>query len=189
MSGLFALIQMGIYVFIIYAVIRNVKKKSGNTTKTSSAGGSVGSDYSTPQRVYPSGNTTTRPTIASGSRPIGGTTASMPKPATVSSSLQTEVKTESSVWGTDDVDGGSVTDYLAEKARQDQISHAEEKREEDRRLNAKSGGLQAAERLYEGELVPSGKHCVVCSYCAAENLIPNGSRMRYSCYFCREPLA
>ena len=96
-----------------------------------------------------------------------------------------------SVFTTKEKDGNespSVTEYLAEKARKDQIEHAKEKQQENRRLAEKSGGLAPAERLYDGDPVPNGKFCVCCSYCAAENLIPVGSRIQYSCYFCREPL-
>lgn len=85
-------------------------------------------------------------------------------------------------------EGSSVTEYLAEKARKDQIEHAKEKQLESQRLAEKSGGLTPAERLYDGDPVPAGKFCVCCSYCAAENLIPIGNRIQYSCYFCREPL-
>lgn len=83
---------------------------------------------------------------------------------------------------------GSTMAYLEEKARQDAIEHAKEKREEAKRLYQNSGGLRAAERLYEGDRVPSGKRCIVCGYCGAENLVPVIMRDRYSCYFCREPI-
>lgn len=82
----------------------------------------------------------------------------------------------------------STLAYLEEKARQDAIEHEMEKREEARRLYESSGGLRPAQRLYEGDSVPNGCRCVVCSYCAAENLIPVSSRERFSCYFCREQL-
>lgn len=83
---------------------------------------------------------------------------------------------------------GSTMAYLEEKARQDAIEHAKEKREEAKRLYQNAGGLRAAERLYEGDGVPSGKRRIVCGYCGAENLVPVMMRERYSCYFCREPI-
>ena len=83
---------------------------------------------------------------------------------------------------------GSTMAYLQEKAKQDEIEHAKEKQEEARRLHQNYGGLRAAERLYEGDSIPNGKRCVVCAYCGAENLIPEATREKYSCYFCREPL-
>lgn len=82
----------------------------------------------------------------------------------------------------------STLAYLEEKARQDAIEHEMEKREEARRLYENSGGLRPAQRLYEGDSVPGGCKCVVCGYCAAENLVPVSSRERFSCYFCRERL-
>lgn len=85
-------------------------------------------------------------------------------------------------------DGHSTTAYLMEKAQADAREHEKEKYEEQLRLHRASGGLAVAERLYDGDPVPQGKKCVVCSYCAAENLVPMIPRTRYSCYFCREPL-
>ena len=109
--------------------------------------------------------------------------------STVRTGSTTKLSTNTSATETKKSSGNtSVTDYLAEKARKDQIEHEIEKRQENQRLAEKSGGLTPAERLYDGDPVPNGKFCVCCSYCAAENLIPIGSRMQYSCYFCREPL-
>ncbi|MCD7726412.1 MAG: hypothetical protein LUI12_12820 [Clostridiales bacterium] len=85
-------------------------------------------------------------------------------------------------------DGNSTTAYLMEKAEADAREHAREKYEEQKRLHTASGGLAVAERLFEGDPVPQGKKCVVCGYCAAENLVPMIPRTQYSCYFCREPL-
>lgn len=86
-------------------------------------------------------------------------------------------------------DGNSTTAYLMEKAEADAREHAKEKYEEQQRLQQASGGLAVAERLLDGDAVPQGKRCVICGYCAAENLVPMVPRTRYSCYFCREPLA
>lgn len=178
MAGFFALIQLGIYGFIIYVVLRKVKHKENSGSYRSSD--TTSASYTTSTRTGAS--TTTSTTMGS------SVSAKSAAPSVSYNQTQAESQTDSFSWPDEEEDEGSVTDYLAEKARLDQISHAEEKREESRRLDAKSGGRQAAERLYEGDLVPNGKHCVVCAYCAANNLIPNGSRMRYSCYFCREPL-
>lgn len=47
----------------------------------------------------------------------------------------------------------------------------------------------AAQRYEEWFPVPEGKEVVRCRYCAADNLIPRGSRReQYTCYFCREEL-
>lgn len=85
-------------------------------------------------------------------------------------------------------DSHSTTAYLAKKADEDAKEHAREKNEEQRRLNQTRGGLAVAERLYEGDPIPQGKRCVICGYCAAENLVPHTLSKNYSCYFCREPL-
>lgn len=85
-------------------------------------------------------------------------------------------------------DGHSTTAYLMEKAEADAREHEKEKYEEQMRLHRASGGLAVAERLFDGDPVPQGKRCIVCDYCAAENLVPMVSKTRYSCYFCREPL-
>lgn len=85
-------------------------------------------------------------------------------------------------------ESGSTLAYLDEKAKQDAMEHAKEKQEEAMRLNKNYGGLRVAERRYEGSSIPSGKKCIVCAYCGAENLIPTMPRERYSCYFCREAL-
>lgn len=85
-------------------------------------------------------------------------------------------------------DGNATTAYLMEKAEADAREHEREKYEEQKRLHEASGGLAVAERLLDGDPVPQNKKCVICGYCAAENLIPMIPRTRYSCYFCREPL-
>lgn len=83
---------------------------------------------------------------------------------------------------------GSTMAYLNEKARQDAIEHAKDKMDEKKRLYKNYGGLRVAGRLYDGDPVPNGSKCVICGYCAAENLVPVTAREKYSCYFCREPL-
>lgn len=85
-------------------------------------------------------------------------------------------------------DGHSTTAYLMEKAEADAREHAKEKYEEQKRLHETRGGLAVAERYLEGDTIPSGKRCINCGYCGAENLIPMIPRTKYSCYFCREPL-
>lgn len=86
------------------------------------------------------------------------------------------------------VHAGETTGYLHEKAMLDQREHELEERETKRRLAERSGGMIPATRLYLGDPVPNNCRCVVCSYCAAENLIPHGSNKEYCCYFCREAL-
>lgn len=82
----------------------------------------------------------------------------------------------------------STTAYLAKKAAEDAREHAREKWEEEKRLREAKGGLSVAGRHLDGDPIPQGSRCVVCGYCAAENLVPMIPKTRYSCYFCREPL-
>ena len=82
----------------------------------------------------------------------------------------------------------STTDYLRQKANLDEADHRQEKQQEFRRARWETGGLPAAKRLYEGDSVPQGMRRVACSYCGADNLLPQGSGQKYTCYFCREEL-
>lgn len=47
-----------------------------------------------------------------------------------------------------------------------------------------SGNRKTARQLYMGDTVPRGTKVIVCSYCAAENIVPAGARNEYKCYFC-----
>lgn len=47
-----------------------------------------------------------------------------------------------------------------------------------------SGNRKTARQLYIGDPVPRGTKVIVCSYCAAENIVPSGARNEYKCYFC-----
>lgn len=161
-----------VYLIFIGIFIKTMIKKSRGTGNN--MGRKTSSMPSTERNTTPTGQYTTKTNKTTSEVRFGSATKS-----SVNTSA-TETKKSSA--------NTTVTDYLAEKARKDQIEHAIEKRQENQRLAEKSGGLTPAERLYDGDPVPNGKFCVCCSYCAAENLIPIGSRMQYSCYFCREPL-
>lgn len=87
-----------------------------------------------------------------------------------------------------DAEEDSTTAYLAKKAEEDAREHAKEKWEEEKRLRETKGGFAVAGRHLDGDPIPQGSRCVVCGYCAAENLVPMIPKTRYSCYFCREPL-
>lgn len=47
-----------------------------------------------------------------------------------------------------------------------------------------SGNRKTARQLYIGDPVPRGTKVIVCSYCAAENIVPSSARNEYKCYFC-----
>ena len=76
----------------------------------------------------------------------------------------------------------STTDYLRQKAVLDEADHLQDKRQEEMRTRWETGGLPSAQRLYEGDSVPQGMRVIKCSYCGAENLVPQGSRQKYTCY-------
>ena len=82
----------------------------------------------------------------------------------------------------------ATTDDLRQKAVLDEADHLQDKRQEEMRSRWETGGLPSAQRLYEGDSVPQGMRVIKCSYCGAENLVPQGSRQKYTCYFCREEL-
>lgn len=101
-------------------------------------------------------------------------------------------KTASRVSGkakTKDIGTFSTTEYLENKARQEELADRKERYQEWKQAKRESSGsIPAAKRLYEGDSVPHGMERVRCSYCAADNLIPEGSSRKYTCYFCREEL-
>lgn len=88
-----------------------------------------------------------------------------------------------------DIDTGrSTTEYLQEKAWQDQIEHAKEKAEEMKRLDKKYGGQIVGRRYLLGDPVPRGMRIFRCPYCAAENLVEASYYSGKDCYFCRTQL-
>ena len=162
-----ALINIIIWVCIIVSFVRklNSKKKKGEQNGSSSSGRNQTETYSAGRNMSGTG---TRP----GRMDMGKGT---PKP-NVPRNQQKQKDL-------------STTDYLQRKARADEQEHRKEKYLEMQRAKRETGGIPAAVRLYEGDSVPDGMTRVRCSYCAADNLIPEGSRQRYTCYFCREELS
>ena len=47
-----------------------------------------------------------------------------------------------------------------------------------------SGNRKTARQRYMGDPVPRGTKVIVCSSCAAENIVPGNARNEYKCYFC-----
>lgn len=82
----------------------------------------------------------------------------------------------------------TMTDYLAEKARKEEMNKESEVRKNQAKTAMSERGLMIGERLLYGDPVPSGKTKVVCNYCGAENLLPYTIGGKYHCYFCREIL-
>ena len=164
-------------IIIIIIVMVIVKKKKGDALKGQGGKGTMPNTTVTTAR--PGTNRPYNGTQTGGTYPAGGSgNQHIPVQRTTQKSAVQEAKE----------DGNFTTAYLMEKAEADAREHAKEKYEEQQRLHQASGGLAVAERLLDGDPVPQGKRCVICGYCAAENLVPIVPRTRYSCYFCREPL-
>lgn len=83
----------------------------------------------------------------------------------------------------------STMEYLNQKAMEDAREHQKEERQEEIRLQGRSGGRMTAMRYMDGDGIPKGMHPVVCGYCGAENLVADHRKQsECSCYFCREEL-
>lgn len=83
---------------------------------------------------------------------------------------------------------GSVTEYLDQKAAEDQREHAVEAFEQQKRMQKKYGSMPVAGRYILGDPVPKSCQLVNCSYCGAENIVKIGYHGGMSCYFCRTGL-
>lgn len=77
----------------------------------------------------------------------------------------------------------STVEYLAHKAEQETQERAVRQNE-----FLQKNGNRVGIRLVEGDLPPSGTRVIKCSYCGAENLVPQNASGKFSCYFCREDL-
>lgn len=82
----------------------------------------------------------------------------------------------------------SVTEYLGQKAAEDQREHAVEAYEQQKRMQKKYGSMPVAGRYILGDPVPKSCQLINCSYCGAENIVKMGYRGGMSCYFCRTGL-
>lgn len=80
----------------------------------------------------------------------------------------------------------STTQYLQHKADLDTQEHARDDYETQKQILWETGGAGTGERLLEGDGIPAHKMCVRCRYCGADNLLPQGTGTKYTCYFCRE---
>ncbi len=165
------MIELIIIIFIGVKIYKTVQKRRQEEMENQRR-----PNASMPQQAgpWPTG----RPDTQQKQRPMAGHGAQQAaRQTTVQSAIQ-EAKE----------DGNTTTAYLMEKAAADEKEHAREKYVEQKRLDAEKGRLTAAERFLDGDPVPPNKQCVSCGYCGAQNLIPAAPRMKYSCYFCREPL-
>ena len=82
----------------------------------------------------------------------------------------------------------TMTDYLADKARKEEMNKESEARKSQAKVDLSQKGLIMGERLLYGDPVPGGKTMMICGYCGAENIVPYMVKGKYHCYFCREIL-
>lgn len=115
----------------------------------------------------------------------GSPFAQQAKRQTPSAAAQTK---DSDGQGEQQVKEKSVTEYLREKAAQDEAEHRKEKMQTVMKEKMYYGHLNMAQRLYLGDPIPPQKRLSICPYCAAENLIPLHDTSKYHCYFCRHEL-
>lgn len=167
-----------IFFIVIIVILRNVLEKNreaqkkANDWKPSQQKTGQGVSGSLPQ------NAASQSTYASGS-----------KTGTTVSSLSGERKHHAKKSVSGSVDSSSTTEYLRQKAIEDEKEHAQQAREEAMRLHRETGGRSVALRHYDGDSIPKGMRLVKCSYCGAENLIPEYKKQEeFTCYFCREIL-
>lgn len=120
--------------------------------------------------------------------PVSGTAGNKAKSAKQASKATAGAET----WNINDGSAAediSTTEYLRQKALEDQREHEEEARREAMRLRRETGGRRAAQRHYDGDSIPRGMRPVRCGYCGAENLIGDYEKQSdFTCYFCREIL-
>ncbi len=83
----------------------------------------------------------------------------------------------------------STTELLDAKAKADEREHQREKQLRQIENKKHYGHHNYAMKYEIGSSIPKGKRMVYCSYCNAENLVPqHDNASKYNCYFCREKL-
>lgn len=185
------------FVILAFILIRKGKRSEQNDNRSSrnretgvpttgSSAASQGTGYGTGTGQVHGRTTASRSGAGSGSGSFRNGTAA-PVSGGVTDYHAGEIR-EDKKHHTGKSTSDSTTDYLRKKAEEDAAQHREEKARERLRAARETGGLPSAVRLYEGDSVPTGMRRVRCSYCAADNLVPENSRQRYTCYFCREEL-
>lgn len=82
----------------------------------------------------------------------------------------------------------STTDYLEQKAMNDEKQHEEEKRNHQIKMKMQYGNAKVGQRYMLGDEIPRGMYLVPCGYCGADNLLSPGPKQECLCYFCRKEL-
>lgn len=160
-----------IVLIVIIYIVRNNNKKSGNVNN---------------RLNYPNMNNTmqNRPVqnAAVQNRPMQN------RPVQNTQNANKSVQNTSSQTTSGGQKKASVTEYLGQKAAEDQKEHAIEAFEQQKRMQKKYGSMPVAGRYILGDPVPKSCQLVYCSYCGAENIVKMGYHGGMSCYFCRTGL-
>ncbi len=104
---------------------------------------------------------------------------------------KTAAPTGAVIGGVVDTDGDgeiSTTEYLAQKAREDEREHAMDDYRT-RKTITENGRIRLASMIPDDGTVPSGCRIRICGYCGAENVLKNSDYAPdFQCYFCHTPL-
>ena len=214
-GGLFSLFFTFAWIFGIFMVIKAAQKNSGksgqnrnsaqgsgaagNTYKSNfigtsnqpaAYGGQSASQYSSASQRNPGSSAP----VYSGSSSVGGNSAGRSNVASSgganrsSSGNGSSAMTYLSMVDTDGDGKISTTEYLAEKAREDEAEHRKDEYMTKQKLT-QGGTLRLGLRIPDDGVIPRGMRIVYCGYCGADNVVPNGvSEKGFHCYFCHEQL-
>lgn len=195
-----------IFLIIIIIVLRNVieKKKSDSEKENGQRFGSHSRSGGLPENTAamqsnPAVRKTASPVSKQGTTSPGNretaqkSAAGSSRIAAREADAKKETKVRETISGVtakaQEAEQISTTEYLRQKALEDQKEHEEEARLEAIRLHRETGGRRAAQRHYDGDSIPKGMRLVKCGYCGAENLIGDYQNQKdFTCYFCREIL-
>lgn len=167
-----------ILIVVIY-IIKNKNKDSGNVSRTNYPNMNSAPQNRPVQNVQAQNRPIQNQPMQN--RPVQNTQQNR-------SAQNASAKNSSSKNASDGQKKSSVTEYLGQKAAEDQREHAVEAFEQQKRMQKKYGSMPVAGRYILGDPVPKSCQLVYCSYCGAENIVKMGYRGGMSCYFCRTGL-
>lgn len=178
-----------IFLIIIIVILRNVmekKKKADGTGNNARKGTDALTDQSAVSHRLSKASESAASAFGSAASALGSVNKTKSRKSASKEVAKATGWDADAKATTEDI---STTEYLRQKALEDQREHEEEARLEAMRLHRETGGRRAAQRHYDGDSIPNGMHLVKCGYCGAENLIGDHQKQSdFTCYFCREIL-
>ena len=214
-GGLFSLFFSFAWIFGIFMVIKTAAKngsKSGRNGNSAQAPGVQGNTYKSNflgttnqpaapgqrmQQSSPYKGTQQRnsgsnmPVYGGSSSYAGNTTAKGSTGNTINRGASGNSPSAMTYLSMVDTDGDgkiSTTEYLAQKAREDEAEHRKDEYMTKQKLT-QGGTLRLGLRIPDDGILPRGTRIVYCGYCGADNVVPNGvSEKGFHCYFCHEQL-